>query len=162
MSYFMKSVQDYAKNLTLSNVPEYFVKKKDDGDSKSGVISFKTSELDDTYGEIASFEIRWVDTNPIRYHVGKDSTMVMNEFIEIGVGFSKKEHMKINGHDAYYMLGARREAKQGRLYVTNYVIVCFCCDVTKRRFKVKFSVFKDNFENMEEHIKGIVEGILCH
>ena len=29
--YFLKSVQDYAKNVTLSNVPDYFQKKKDEG-----------------------------------------------------------------------------------------------------------------------------------
>jgi len=162
MSYFLKSHQDYAKNVTISKVPEYFVKKKEDGDSKNGRYYFVTTKLDDVYGEIANFEVRWAETNPLRYHVGKESTRLMAENIEVGIGFSERTHIKVNGHDAYYIFGGRKEAKKGRIYLTNYVLVNFCCPASKRAFMAKFAVFADNFPNMQEHVKGIVDGIICH
>jgi hypothetical protein len=162
MSYYLKSYQDYAKNLTCSNIPEYFVKNQDEGDSKKGVMGFKTADLDDVYEEIANIEVRWEETNPVRYHVGKDSTTLMNEYIEIGVGFTEKKLVKINGHDAYYMVGSRREAKQSRIYNTSYILANFCCPVTKRQFTARVSVYRDNLPKMIDHIQGIINGIICH
>lgn len=162
MSYFMNSHSDYLRNITLSNVPEYFTKLDESGDSKSGQVSFHTVKLDDAYGDIAQFEVSWSEVKPIRFHVGKQSVKLMNEYINIGVGFSKKELIKINGHDAYIMFGARREAKHGSLYITRYVIATFCCDVTKRQFRLRMNVFKENYDKMEDHILEIFKGLLCH
>lgn len=160
--YFMKSVQDYAKNVTLSNVPDYFRKARDEGDARSGTIKFQTTSLDETYGEIASFDVSWSEANPLRYHVGKESTLIMEEYSDTGVGFSKREIIKINGHDAYFIVGAKKEAKRGKIYMSTLILVVFCCPATKRKFVVRFTVYKDNFSTMEEHVRGIASGIICH
>ncbi|MFX0103156.1 MAG: hypothetical protein ACFFCS_26565 [Candidatus Hodarchaeota archaeon] len=162
MAYFMKSHADYAKNLTLSQVPDYFVKKGDDGDAKTGKFIFNTSDLDKVYGEIAKFEINWTEANPIRYHVGGDNVRLMDQYIGIGVSFREKKLIKIHDHDAYYAFGVKQELKQGRVYFTNVILANFCCDVTQRKFKVIFNIYKEHFENMKDHVLGILEGIICH
>ncbi|MHA1682011.1 MAG: hypothetical protein ACTSUE_13820 [Promethearchaeota archaeon] len=157
-------MSDYLRNVTLSNIPEYFLKesKLEDGDAKSGWISFHTSKLDAIYGYIAEFQVSWMETDPIRYHVGKQSVNLMNEYINIGVGFSKKELIEINGHDAYFILGARKQVKRNKIYVTNFVLANFCCPVTKRAFNLKVNVFQENYGKMQEHIKAMFTGVLCH
>nr|MDO8109922.1 hypothetical protein [Candidatus Sigynarchaeota archaeon] len=162
MTYFMKSYKEYMKNLTLSQVPEYFMKKKEEGDAKKGSYFFVTQNLDDVYGEIANLDISWDETNPIRYHVGKESSILMNNVIESGTGFSEKKIVKVNGHDAYYLIGARKEARKSRVYMTACVLANFCCPQTKRKFVVKINAHKENFPGMEEHFLGIVMGIVCH
>lgn len=162
MSYFNKSYQEYGKNLTLSQVPEYFVKKKGEGDAKKGLYYFVTSNLDEVYGEIANLEIYWDETNPVRYHVGKESTLLMNDMTAYGAGFSEKKLLKVNGHDAYYLVGARKDIKKNRVYMTSTVLANFCCPQTKRKFVVKIAVHRDNFPPMEEHLITIVMGIICH
>ena len=162
VSYFLKSVQDYAKNVTLSNLPDYFQKKGDSGDARSGEMQFKTTNLDDAYGEIAALEISWSEVNPLRYHVGKESTVLMEQYSGTGVGFSKREIIKIHGHDAYFVVGAKKEVKRGKIYMSTLVLVNFCCPATKRGFVARFTVHKDNFSTMEEHVRGIASGIICH
>jgi len=162
MTYYNKSYQEYGKNLTLSQVPEYFVKKSGEGDAKKGRYYFVTSNLDEVYGEIANLDISWDQTNPVRYHVGKENSLLMNDMTEYGAGFSEKKLLKVNGHDAYYLVGARKEIKKNRVYMTSLVLANFCCPQTNRKFVVKANVHKDNFAPMEEHLITIVMGIICH
>ncbi|MHA1369299.1 MAG: hypothetical protein ACTSWN_04850 [Promethearchaeota archaeon] len=158
----MKSYQDYEKNITLSSVPDYYAKVKDLGDEKMGKIRFATAKLDDVYGEISTYEVSWEQANPIRYHVGRESTTLMNEYTSIGVNFQEKKLIKINNHDAFKIVGSRFEQKRGRAYMTNYILVNFCCDITKRKFFVKIAVFQENYSAMEEHLDKMIEGISCH
>ncbi|MHA1847138.1 MAG: hypothetical protein ACTSYS_06215 [Promethearchaeota archaeon] len=162
ISYSKKSINDYLKNLTISNIPEYFINKNDDGDSKSGYFSFSTANLDENYGEIAKIKISWAETNPIRYHVGKENVSLMGEFINMGVGFSEKKLIKINDHDAFLAIGAKKEAKRKGFYLTNYMVANFCCPVTKRKFTIESNVYGERFIKIKEHLINMIEGIICH
>ncbi len=159
--YFNKSYKDYAKNLTLSQVPEYFSKRKEEGDARKGVYLFTTADLDDVYGEVANLEVTWEETNPVRYHVGKESALLTNDLL-IGVGVTDKKVLKVNGHDAYYLVGAKKEVRKSRVYMTTTVLANWVCPQTKRKFVVRVNVHRENFPGMEEHIITAIMGIICH
>jgi hypothetical protein len=159
--YFNKSYADYAKNLTLSQVPEYFSKKKEEGDARKGVYFFTTADLDDVYGEVANLEVTWEETNPVRYHVGKESALLTNDLLT-GVGVTDKKVLKVNGHDAFYLVGAKKEVRKSRVYMTTSVLANWVCPQTKRKFVVKASVHRENFFNMENDIITIIMGTICH
>jgi hypothetical protein len=161
LTYFNKSYKDYMRNVTLSQVPEYFTKKKEEGDARKGLFFFITADLDKVYGEVANLEVSWEETNPVRYHVGKESTLLTNDLMS-GVGITDKKVLKVNGHDAYYLVGARKEAIKSRVYMTTSVLANFCCNQTKRKFVAKASVHRENFTGMEEHLITIIMGIVCH
>nr|MDO8085568.1 hypothetical protein [Candidatus Sigynarchaeum springense] len=148
-------------NLTLSQVPEYFSKKKEEGDARKGLYYFITADLDDVYGEVANLEVSWDETNPVRYHVGKESSLLANDML-VGVGITDKKVLNVHGHDAYYLVGAKKEVRKSRVYMTTSVLANWCCPQTKRKFVVKASVHRENFPGMEEHIITIIMGVLCH
>ncbi len=109
----------------------------------------------------ADLEVAWEETNPVRYHVGKESSLLTNDLL-IGVGVTDKKVLKVNGHDAYYLVGAKKEVRKSRVYMTTSVLANWVCPQTKRKFVVKASVHRENFTNMEEHLITAIMGIICH
>ncbi|MHA1340081.1 MAG: hypothetical protein ACTSRZ_12350 [Promethearchaeota archaeon] len=149
--------------FAIEKVPIYIDRDEEQGDSKKGYVTFKsTEELDEFYGPNIKIEVNWEPIDKFSYHHGKTVSLSIKAYNSMGVSITKRDSDWIKNHEWTIWKGTKKELKKGRIYSMNIVHSIIYCEFTERLFEMHAVVASKFYSKYEKEIVEMMRRINCH